>query len=244
MSVPIQVTPRSLDPLQSLAPQLPIDAASDHMGGLVMSQLFGRYYNLTRAGLVFVSGLAGSAIPLVTTSAGFCWWNPASSGVNLVPIRWSMAYSGGGGGQVTGVNNSFVIKVLFAGDEAMTNLNGNIATFTPLVYDSTDNSMSKNRYVSAGNIIGTGNVSRGGRPSRIRIGSAASIASGALGVVHYLNISQQAVATTGTSVIGPLFEDFDGTLIFAPGTFACISTDGAASGDKWDVQLIWAEVPL
>lgn len=235
MSIPVQVTPRALDLKQSLPQKTPIDAAADHLGGMVVSELFGKYYNLCRAGVVYAGLPSAAAIPAAGTIFNACWWNPSSSGVLMVPIRLTMSYPGTA--QAAGVNDAFLFRGLFAGDTiGVTNapLSGFTAGIAPV-----------NQFISMANTGGNvPNTGASGRPSRVRSGnSATATGAGTIDTLRYISISQQAVATTGTNVL-VLSEDFDGSMIISPGHLFGPQAESAASGDKWLIQLIWAEVPL
>ena len=64
-------------------------------GEIIITELHGKYYTQCYRGAVFAGSqaVAGAAVPVYTNTtqqAGL--WNPAGSGVNLVPIRLNLGY--------------------------------------------------------------------------------------------------------------------------------------------------------
>lgn len=73
-------------------------SATPQFGEGLVGELYGKYYQLAKAGLIFVgsAGIAGVAIPIATTTAPtFILKNPAGSGKNLVMIKASLGYISG-----------------------------------------------------------------------------------------------------------------------------------------------------
>ncbi len=124
-----------------------------------------------------------------------------------------------------------------------------IQTFTKEDLDGigAETGVARNQFFggpSGGSTAGeSGSVYGAGQHSKVRVGSAATFTFNGLSV-RGMAISQQAPVVTGTNIIGPLMEDFDGTLIVAPGAIIWPAENGAASGDTWLQTLIWAEIPI
>jgi len=65
----------------------------------LMDLLHGKYYALTKAGMVFSQAVTpvGLAIPIYTGTAlaGIALWNPPGSGVNVIPLTCSFPRTSG-----------------------------------------------------------------------------------------------------------------------------------------------------
>jgi hypothetical protein len=73
-------------------------AAVPQFGEGLVGQLYGRYYQLARAGYIFIgtNGIAGNSLPIATTTVPtFMLRNPAGSGKNVVMLRAAYGYISG-----------------------------------------------------------------------------------------------------------------------------------------------------
>lgn len=196
------------------------------MGGksaeAIVADLHGRYYTLASSGRVFhvTTAAAGLALPISTSTTGFfSLWNPAGSGVNVVPIRYEVAYVSG-----TGVLGSF-------GFMAVTPAGAQAGTASP-VPTATFITTARNGFLGSG---GAAN-----NPMAL-VTSAFTLTT--VGV-HYrgMGISQQVVVPAGTSFVPNMFLDFQGTTVMAPGSMIYPAAT-AATVSLFYQTFIWAEVP-
>ena len=182
----------------------------------------GDYYDLTKSGKVFAvtTAAAGLALSISTSTTGFfALWNPAGSGVNVVPIRYELENVSG-----TGVLTSF-------GFLALTPAGASIATAAP-VPTGTAISTAVNGFLG----------SSFGKPQAIVLSAFTLTAVG----VHFRGIGiQQGTVATATNIYQTpgMWMEFNGTCIMAPSTFL-YPTGTAASVNLFYQTFIWAEIPI
>lgn len=186
---------------------------------MLVNQLFGKYYALTRRGLVYIHStvVAGVAIPISTTTAPpFGVWNKSDSGKLLVPLLYSCAYVSG-----TAVQTGIGISLL-------TGTGSNLATAAPL---------SAITEVAPRNaLIGLGDAAR-------CVGFSATTLTAAATWLQSLGMNTfTGAATVPVDISSPKVYDFEGMLQLPPGNL--IHTVGnAASGALYGQTLIVAELP-
>jgi hypothetical protein len=188
----------------------------------IVSELHGKYYQWAYRGRMFIgsSPIAGVAIPISSTTAPTpCIWNPLGSGVNVVLIRYTAAYTGG-----TGVVTGF-------GYYALTGAGATIGTAAPI------SAFAATTPTNA--IIG------GGLASKVKFSSTGTVTLTSAGtLVKAMNMGQAVTAATNTNLPqGGISEDFDGTLIIPPGVLF-YTAGTAASGDTFAQSFVWYEAPI
>ena len=197
---------------------IPLGRQTDQL----VSELHGKYYNWAYRGKVFIGStpIAGVAIPISSTTAPTpCLRNPLGSGVNLVLIRYTAAYTGGTGA-VTGF-----------GYYALTNAGGTIGTAAPV------SAFAATTPTNA--LIGFGAASRAKFSGT---GTVTLTTAGTL--VRPMALGQAVAAATNANLPQPgIQDDFDGTVIIPPGVLF-YPAGTAASGDTFAQSLIWYEAPI
>lgn len=188
----------------------------------VFSELHGKYYQWAYRGRLFIGStpIAGVAIPISSTTAPTpVLWNPAGSGVNLVLIRYTAAYTGG-----TGAVSGFGYYALTAAGSA-------IATGAPV------SAFAATTPTNA--LIGAGQA------SKAKFSATGTVTLAAAGtLVKAASLGQAVAAATNANLPAPgLIEDFDGSIIIPPGVLFYPAAT-AASGDTFAQSLTWYEAPV
>lgn len=183
----------------------------------IVSELVGKYYYLTRAGLVYnLSTLvAGVAIPISTATAQtFMLWNPAGSTKNLVPLLLNFSYVAG-----TSVAGSIGISRLPNAGSAIGAAGAPISAFTETV---------------------PGNCLLGGGTGQVR----GSLAATTIAATWFQTLGMTESALVGTTAMNPQLVqyDFQGSLIIPPNN-AIVVVGSAATGATVSVSMIFAELP-
>ncbi len=196
-------------------------ALADRQGGLLVSQLNLPLYNAAvRKQLKIGMGVtAGSAVPADNATAPtFALWNPAGSGVNLVPIKFRFGTITLG----TRVVSAWAMNI-------NTGLGATIATGSGLTAFASTPTAIKNADFSTATskayFSNTGTVTCSATTDFFVLGP------------HY------DLATTGGEA-GNGVCDFNGELIVAPGTMIWPCTHAAASGSTYIMQISWLEIPI
>ena len=207
-------------PTASLSSGSLVTQLGGNLGEGVVSELHGKYYNLTRAGYVFhgVTAAAGVLIPVsTTTSPTFALWNPGGSGKNLVLIRYKVGWVG-----TTGAPGAILYMM-------ETGVGSNIGTAAPIT--AFTSGTPQNGFVGGG-----ANSVAKFTPSAATLTTAGTVFSTA-------GFSQ--LTTTGTATFGTveLIDDLDGTIILSPGTIF-YTAGSAALLSSFAQALVWAEVPI
>lgn len=188
---------------------------------LIVSGLYGKYYNAVKAGRVFAGSqaAAGAIIPIYSNTTQQCGiFNPLGSGVDVVPVKLNVAYvseTGAAGGLCLGY---------------LKNCGGTIATGSPGITVATE--------VTPVNL---NLVSNGGAKARFM---SAGITTAAPSVLMELDINQMVLTAATTSM--PQWKagyDFDGYPVINPGT-AIFVAGNIAVLIKVVCTLIWIEVPV
>lgn len=216
---PIQNIPGSLSP-RVLSPGQPANQPAGDLGDSFVSEIHGKYYTQARNGNLFIGSTASAGVVLPAfsaTAAVFVLWNPAGSGVNLVPVRLKIGWVSGPGAPGN-----------FAWGFA-TNLGSQVATGAPITAAT---------LVAAVNAkLGLGNKSVANfAPGTLTFASGPAF-------LETVGLSQ--LTTTAATTSAPFFtgyEDYDGSLIVPPGS--AISLGGnVATTTTADVTLKWYETP-
>lgn len=214
--------------LEGTIQSLPAEPVSDgdakiilgKMRDLIISELHGKYYNLLKAGRLFVGNqaAAGAILPIYSNTTQQCGiFNPLGSGVEAIPVKLNIVYV-----DTTGAAGGLVLGYLKGCDAIATGSAGiTVATLiTPINLD----------------------LERGGG-SKVKFMSSA-ITCAAPTVLMGLDINQM-VLTAATTSLGQWKTgyDFDGYPAVKPGT-AIFVAGNIATLIKVACTLIWAENPI
>lgn len=209
-------------PSASLSDNSTPDALAGRAGESISAQLHGKYYTQTYRGNVFIgtTATAGVVLPVFSNTAHtFGLWNPAGSGKNLVPIRFSLGF----------VNTTAAA--------------GNIVyAFTPVnVGSSIGTPVSAFTQITPINaFLGSSNVPVGRFSNVITLSAAAAPTI----ILKTSGMSQFVTTTsTATETGWSQFEDFDGTLIIPPGIMFVVGGNIAPLSTN-DAAISWEEVPV
>jgi hypothetical protein len=184
-------------------------------GEIMVSQTHAQYYGMTYWGMMF-HGYSNTpaTIPVkTTTSPTFVLWNPTSSGVNAVLVKYCMGYAAN-----KNVDGNVLLGVVI-------NIGSCIATGSPITA------------FTAGPVL-NGKLGSG-NSSHVRFGVAATITAATMWLPLSLS-PMQLDAGSGSPAV--LFHDFNGTVIVPPGVliFTCAS---AASVATYNERFAWYEFP-
>ncbi len=213
----VQVSPGPL-PQISLGSGVSVNQPADNLGGAIISQLFGKYYNLARAGLVFhgATAAAGVLIPISTTTGPtFALWNPSNSGKNLVLIRYALGLI-----STLGAAGTVVYMI-------QTGVGSNIGTGAPITAVTTGTAQN-------GIVGGGANSIAKFVPGTVTLTTAGTL---------YDTPGFSQGANAPAAVINPImFDDIDGRIILPPGTI-WYTAGTAALLSTFFQGVSWAEVP-
>lgn len=190
-------------------------------GGLVVTELHGKYYEQASRGGLFigVSAVGGIALIAPAASGGHpTLWNPFGSGVNLSLVRLALSY-------VSGTNAPTAIewaKTLLAGSALGTG--APIATFTDVTP------------VSA--LVGGAGVAKGRWAPTINTFTAAPTYHMPTG------LALDTMAAASTNAPFSLIVDYDGTCPIAPGAALSLCAQAATTTALFQVSVIWEEVSV
>lgn len=189
-------------------------------GEQITSQLLARYSEAAIRGKIFsaTSLPAGNAIPINTTTAPtFFLWNPADSGVFVVPLVWRYGFASG-----TGICGAIGYnQLLGAGGAAGT------AT-TPVVTAITD-------ITPKPTIIGGSSV------AKARFATTATIVTATSSFLMASGLSQGAPITS-TAAIWNMVDLWDGAIALAPGT-AVYPVANTAIAEVDQTSCLFMEIP-
>jgi hypothetical protein len=212
MPMPIQsvVGPAGpAQPLSILQPRL------GPTGELVENQMYGKYYEATRLGLVYtaVNAAAGAAIPQATsTTQQFVLFNPPASGKRAILIKVNLGYVSAtmtAGCIVYSVNTSVV----------------NAVTGTPLTINNNFNG-------GPGGALGAS--------SAMQAFSGATVV--AMTLLRAGKYSQVVQAATSTNSPWQFDEDLDGSIVIGPG--GAFSIGGNITLGTVSISSVtWIELP-
>ena len=154
---------------------------------LVESQMYGKYYEATRLGLVYTAAnaVAGSALLTATsTTVSFALYNPPASGKRAILVKAAFGYVSGTmvAGCICYAVNTAAVNTVVAGGSALT-INNNLQ-FGP---------------ASAMQAFGTATVSAAGT------------------LLRAARVSQVVQAATATNTPWAWDEDLDGSIVLPPG---------------------------
>lgn len=187
---------------------------------LIVNELMGKYYHLTRRGRVFngSSVVAGVAFPINTTTAPvFGFWNPLGSNVLMVPLIFSCSYVSG-----TNVQTGVGLNII-------PNAGGQIA--------------AANAPITAFTETATVNALYGmGKKGAVRMTAAATTIAGTWLQSLGFNTFTGA-ATVPINTMTPGYFDFQGALQIPPGNMI-FTVGNAASVALYQQSLWYAEVPF
>lgn len=186
-----------------------------NQGEVITGEMFGKHFEQTLRGNVFLYHIASQAILLSATTGGHpTVINPAGSGVLFVPLALRVCFTSG----TTTISSVLIAETLNCGAGAATG--GVIATATlvdakcarrPLGRGRTLWSPTTNTFAAAPTVI----YSPG-----INLGAAAP------------------------SVPGPYECKFDGTLAFEPGSAMSVTASVTTTTSLWHITIVGAEVPI
>lgn len=195
-------------------------STSGFEGEQIVTQLHGSYYAAARAGRVFQQSVVvgGVAIPISTTTAPIiALWNPTGSGKNAVLLRYLANF-------VATPSVPGTIGLMFVNKAG-----SQIGTAAPVV--------AFNDVAPVNGLIG------GGLASVMRSSNAATNTLIAAGIWHTTLFANYTVAAaTAVPSSGPLFYDFDGSVIVPPGVIVYPAASAASAAMQQ--TLIWEEVPV
>lgn len=187
--------------------------------GQSVSLLYGKNFAQTVNGNVFIGNQAagGAVIPIYNNTTQQCGiFNPAGSGVYVVPIRINFGYV-----STTGAAGSYALAYVNQGD-------AQIATGSSGVTAATQTTPI--------------NAKIGGPLSRVQFMSAA-ITTVAPTLLMQLGVNQLVTtATDATNMANVHSYDFDGSLIVPPGVSLFV-VGNIALLIKLAISVVWAEVP-
>lgn len=187
---------------------------------LLVNELMGKYYTMARRGKVynFSTLVAGVAFPISTTvTPVFGLWNPAGSGVLMVPLMYSCSYVSGTA-VMTGV-----------GIAQLANTGNSVATAAPI------SSFTDQAPVGAMLNLGARGVVRGCSTATL---TAAGAWYQSLGMNTFTGAATVPVNTTTFSTY-----DFQGSLLIPPGNLI-YTVGNAASVALYQQTLYFAELPF
>lgn len=189
-------------------------------GELISAPLHGKNYTHSLSGNIYVGnqGAAGAVLPIYSNTTQQCGLlNPATSGVNLVPLQINFGYV-----DTTGAAGSFALGYITTGD-------GVIAT--------------GGKGVTVATLATPINLNLGGKASKA-IFMASAITTVAPGLLMQLGVNQ--LVTTAATTSATTFETqykFDDELIIPPGSGIFVAGNIAVL-IKMAVSIIWKEIPL
>lgn len=196
-------------------------ALGDRQGGLLVSQLNLPLYNAAiRKVLKIGMGVtAGSAVPADNATAPtFALWNPAGSGVNLVPVKFRFGTITLG----TRVVSAWAMNI-------NTGLGATIATGSGLTAFASTPTAIKNADFSTAT-------------SKAYFSNAGTVTCTA--TTDFFTMGPHYDLATNGGEAGSGIVDFNGELIVAPGTMIWPCTHAAASGSTYIMQISWLEIPI
>lgn len=184
---------------------------------IINASLHGQYYTQTYRGNVFHGStlIAGTAIPVITTTAPTCiLWNPSGSGVNVVPIAFRAGFASG-----TGIAGQIAYAQL--PDAGTGPLNAVITAFTAIAPSN-------------------GKIGAGGGVAKFA--TTATIVTTSVSILRASGISQGAPITS-TAAVWNMTDLFNGEVILPPGT-AIYPVASAAIAEVLCQSFSWVEVPV
>lgn len=187
----------------------------------VVSDLLPRFTEAAIRGKVFVatSLVAGNAIPVNTTTAPtFFLWNPADSGVYVIPISFRFGFASG-----TGIAGAIGYNQLLGAGGAQ-----GTAT-TPVVTAITD-------ITPKPSLVG------GSATSRARFATTATIVTATATFLASSGLSQGAPITS-TAAVWNMVDVLDGSIVLAPGT-AIYPVANTAIAEVDQTSCIYMEMPV
>lgn len=190
-------------------------------GQQMVSDLFGKYTEAAIRGKVFIATSlpAGNAIPVNTTTAPtFFLWNPADSGVHIIPVSFRVGFASG-----TGIAGAIGYNYLLGAGGAQ-----GTAT-TPVVTAITD-------------IRPITSVVGGSATPRARFGTTVTVVTATSGFLRTSGISQGAPITS-TAAVWNMVDVFDGTIIVEPGT-AIYPVANTAIAEVTVASMEYLELPV
>jgi hypothetical protein len=210
-----------LEGLQNLSPGANALASLGSWGQVLTSDLYGKFGELTRRGLVYtgITAAAASILTTATTGNNPAIWNPASSGKLVVPLRVLMSLGGIG----TPILQGFTANVV-------TNAGDNIGTTAPVV--------TWTNIAPVNCLIGKGAAATTKFSGAVSTFAAAPTKIMDLGFGHLL----EGAAATG-QLYSEFYYDFDGCPMLPPGTVMSICSTIATSMTFW-VTIMFAELPM
>ena len=194
------------------------DLLLDKLGGLIVSELGGKYLTQAyRKNIYFGSTTnAGIAIPADdATAQKFMLWNPAGSNVLCVPIhlRGGIATLG------TRVVSSIQLNFLPNAGSALGASGAPITAWT--------DTAAKSTYIGT-----TGNA-------MVKF----SLAATTIAMTSYFQLGYYHDLAGGGSP-PPFIIDFDGTVILPPNNAMALQSTDAATGSTYALTIVWLEIPL
>jgi hypothetical protein len=207
--------------LQQLGPGALAFGSVGSYGQMMTTDLFGKFGELTRRGLVFSASVAAAAaVPVNTTLTNApSLWNPTSSGKLVFPLRIVLSIGAVGTPILQGFTLSYLTNT---GDVVATG--APIATWTPLAAVNTLLSKGITPKASFSPAVSTYTTN----PAFLMN----------LGFGHML----EGAAASG-QLYSMFYIDLDGSVIMPPGTSIHFGSTIATSMTFW-TSIIFAELPL
>lgn len=190
-------------------------------GGVVVTELHGKYYEQTSRGGLFlgVSAVGGIALIVPATTGGHpTLWNPAGSGANLSLVRLALSY-------VSGINAPTAIewaRTLSAGSQIGTA--APISTFTDVIPTSC--------------LVGGPGV------AKARWAPTVNTFAVAPPFLMPTGIALDTMAAASTNAPFAVVIDYDGTLVMAPGTAISLCAQAATTTALFQVAVMWEEIAI
>jgi hypothetical protein len=196
-------------------------SVADRQGARLVSQYNPALYSHAISGSLFhgMSVTAGHVIPADNASAPtYAVWNPASSGVNLIPVCFRF-------GTIT--LGTRVVSAL--GFNIVTGTGASIATGSPVT-----------AFAETATAIKAADFSTG-TASKAKFSNTGTVTVSTSLIFFPLGVSHDLI-TVGEAYNGIV--NFDGSWIVPPGTLIFPASHGAATGSTYLMQLTWLEVPI
>lgn len=208
----------AVGPVQAADGSTPVLRAG-RLGELFVSDSVGKYYELCRRGQLFSASLqAPTALgtALTATAVTFTLYNPAGSGVNVVPLQCGIVFD------TLEATTANALKLVYAA-------NVNTAAAAPTATTS----------IASG--IQSGLL--GGGAGQAKVFTAATLPA-APTVVRVFPLSVQPF-TTATNTSGLAGIDYiDGAFSLAQNTAVTIQELATTTGNSGIISMLWAEIPV
>jgi hypothetical protein len=207
--------------IQQLGPGTLAFGSVGSYGNILVSDLYGKFGELTRRGLVFSANTAAAAaVPINTTLTNApSLWNPTSSGKLVIPLRIALSVGAIGTPILQGFTLSYLLNT---GDVVATG--APIATWTPVAAVNT--------------LLGKGITPRASFAPAVSTYTVNPALLVNLGFGHFL----EGAGATG-QLYSMYYADLDGQIVMPPGTSIHFGSTIATSMTFW-TSILFAELPM